>query len=146
MKRIKIGDIGKFSEEQFDKVLRFAVIELDSRLKEASPVDTGRFRGNWTISQNSKSAPVAFGPFQNNKSVARSSLPAIRNNYQKEKAGNIYSLINTMPYAEAITYGTNLPPSWGGSFRSRQDKKAGWPDEQVRAVADLVKKAKPKEK
>ena len=145
MRRIKIGDIGKFSEEQFDKVLRFAVLELDARLKEASPVDTGRFRGNWTISQNSKSAPLSFGPFQKEKSIPRSALPPVKNNYQKEKAGNIYSLINTMPYAEAITYGTNLPPSWGGSFRSRQDKKAGWPDAQVRAVADIVKKAKPKE-
>ena len=69
MKRIKIKDIGRFSEEQFNKVIRFAVIELDARLKEGSPVDTGRFRGNWQISQNSKSVPNVFGPFQNNKGL-----------------------------------------------------------------------------
>ena len=145
MKRIKIKDIGRFSEEQFNKVIRFAVIELDARLKEGSPVDTGRFRGNWQISQNSKSVPNVFGPFQNNKGLPRSSLPPIRTNYRNEKAGNTYSIINNLPYAEAVTYGTNLPPSWGGTFRTRQDKRAGWPDPQVRAVSILVSKIKPKE-
>ena len=145
MRRIKIKDIGRFSEEQFNKVIRFAVIELDARLKEGSPVDTGRFRGNWQISQNSKSAPNVFGPFQNNKGLPRSALPPIRTNYRNEKAGNTYSIINNLPYAEAVTYGTNLPPSWGGTFKTRQDKRAGWPDPQVRAVSILVSKIKPKE-
>tara|TARA_R100000773_G_scaffold34442_1_gene29434 strand:- start:773 stop:1216 length:444 start_codon:yes stop_codon:yes gene_type:complete len=147
MKKIKISDIGKFSEDQFEKLLKFAVLELDSRLKQASPVDTGRFRGNWTISENSRNAPFVLGPFQNNKSISRSALPAIKNNYQKEKAGNVYSLINPLPYAEAITYGTNLPPSWGNQFRTKDsNRKAGWPDAQVRAVANLVQKAKIKER
>ena len=96
MKRIKIKDIGRFSEEQFNKVIRFAVIELDARLKEGSPVDTGRFRGNWQISQNSKSVPNVFGPFQNNKGLPRSSLPPIRTNYRNEKAGNTYSIITVV--------------------------------------------------
>ena len=145
MRKIKIKDIGRFSEEQFNKVIRFAVIELDARLKEGSPVDTGRFRGNWQISQNSKSVPNVFGPFQNNKGLPRSALPPIRTNYRNEKAGNTYSIINNLPYAEAVTYGTNLPPSWGGTFKTRQDKRAGWPDPQVRAVSILVSKIKPKE-
>ena len=145
MRKIKIKDIGRFTEDQFNKVIRFAVIELDARLKEGSPVDTGRFRGNWQISQNSKSVPNVFGPFQNNKGLPRSSLPPIRTNYRNEKAGNTYSIINNLPYAEAVTYGTNLPPSWGGTFKTRQDKRAGWPDPQVRAVSILVSKIKPKE-
>ena len=145
MRRIKIKDIGRFTEEQFNKVIRFAVIELDARLKEGSPVDTGRFRGNWQISQNSKAVQNVFGPFQNNKGLPRSSLPPIRTNYRNEKAGNTYSIINNLPYAEAVTYGTNLPPSWGGTFKTRQDKRAGWPDPQVRAVSILVSKIKPKE-
>ena len=145
MRRIKIKDIGRFSEEQFEKVIRFAVLELDSRLKEGSPVDTGRFRGSWQIAQNSKSAPLRFGPFQNTPSLPRSSLPPIRTNYTKEKIGNTYTILNNLPYAEAVTYGTNLPPSWGGTFRTRNDKTAGWPDPQVRAVSILVQKIKPKE-
>ena len=145
MRKIKIKDIGRFTEEQFNKVIRFAVLELDARLKEGSPVDTGRFRGNWQISQNSKLVPNVFGPYQNNKGLPRSALPPIRTNYRNEKAGNTYSIINNLPYAEAVTYGTNLPPSWGGTFKTRQDKRAGWPDPQVRAVSILVSKIKPKE-
>tara|TARA_R100000231_G_scaffold73384_2_gene57532 strand:+ start:16326 stop:16766 length:441 start_codon:yes stop_codon:yes gene_type:complete len=146
MKRIKISDLGRFSETQINKVIRFAVLELDSRLKEGSPVDTGRFRGNWQIGENTKEAQVLLGPFQNNKSVSRNSLPARKINYQKEKIGNTYNIINNLPYAEAVTYGTNLPPSWGGKFRTRNDKKAGWPDVQVRAVATIIKKIKVSEK
>ena len=146
MRRIKIKNIGNFSEEQLNKVIKFAVLELDARLKEGSPVDTGRFRGNWQISQNSKSAPTIFGPFQKEKALPRSALPPLKTNYKNEKVGNTYSIINNLPYAEAVTYGTNLPPSWGGSFRTRNDKRAGWPDPQVRAVSILVNKARPSEK
>tara|TARA_Y100000401_G_scaffold100889_1_gene90066 strand:+ start:235 stop:672 length:438 start_codon:yes stop_codon:yes gene_type:complete len=145
MRKIKIKDIGRFTEEQFEKVIRFAVLELDARLKEGSPVDTGRFRGSWQISQNSKSAPVLFGPFQNTEALPRSALPPIRTNYVKEKTGNTYTILNNLPYAEAVTYGTNLPRSWGGSFRTRNDKRAGWPDPQVRTVSILISKIKPKE-
>ena len=123
MRRINIKDIGRFTEEQFNKVIRFAVIE----------------------SQNSKSVPNVFGPFQNGQNIPRSALPPIRTNYRNEKAGNTYSIINNLPYAEAVTYGTNLPPSWGGTFKTRQDKRAGWPDPQVRTVSILVSKIKPKE-
>lgn len=142
MRKIKIKNIGDFSEEQANKLVRFAVLELDSRLKEGSPVDTGRFRGSWQIAENSKSAPNVFGPFQDAKTLPRTSLPPLKTNYQNEKVGNTYTLLNNLPYAEAVTYGTNLPPSWGGQFRTRSDKRAGWPDAQVRAVSIILQKVR----
>jgi len=44
MKRIKITDIGNYSEDQFDKVLRFAVLRLNSLIVNDSPVDEGGFK------------------------------------------------------------------------------------------------------
>ena len=65
--------------------------------------------------------------------------------YQKEKTGNTYSLINPLPYAEAVCFGTNTPPSWGNQFRSKDSNRtAGWPLKEVAAVAKIVRKAKSK--
>ena len=37
-------------------------------------------------------------------------------------------VFNNVEYAEAVCYGTNLPPSWGGKYRTRKDTKPGFPD------------------
>ncbi len=37
-------------------------------------------------------------------------------------------VFNNVEYAEAVCYGTNLPPSWGGKYRTRQGTKPGFPD------------------
>ena len=39
MKRIEIGDIGKFFKEEHEDLLRLAVLTLDTRIKTVSPVD-----------------------------------------------------------------------------------------------------------
>ena len=31
-------------------------------------------------------------------------------------------------YAEPVAYGTNLPPSWGGRYRTRQNTIKGYPE------------------
>ena len=37
------------------------------------------------------------------------------------------SVTNNLPYAEAVCFGTNLPPGWGGKYRTRQKTIAGFP-------------------
>ena len=37
-------------------------------------------------------------------------------------------VFNNVEYAEAVCYGTNLPPSWGGKYRTRQSTQPGFPD------------------
>ena len=142
MKRIEIGDIGKFFKEEHEDLLRLAVLTLDTRIKTVSPVDTGRFRMNWQLAENKRSAPIQGGPFTPAKNAI---IPPMKLNYQKEKPGNTYSLINPLPYAEAVCFGTNTPPSWGNQFRSKDgNRSAGWPLKEVAAVAKIVKKAKSK--
>ena len=142
MKRIQIKDIGGFFKEEHEDLLRLAVFTLDSRIKQVSPVDTGRFRMNWQLAENRRSAPIQGGPFNPNKATI---IPPFRINYQKEKTGNTYSLINPLPYAEAVCFGTNTPPSWGNIFRSKDaNRKAGWPLKEVAVVASIIKKAKSK--
>tara|TARA_Y100000114_G_scaffold109379_1_gene102878 strand:+ start:673 stop:1104 length:432 start_codon:yes stop_codon:yes gene_type:complete len=142
MKKIEIKNIGGFFKNEYEDLIRLAVFTLDSRIKQASPVDTGRFRMNWQLAENRKTAPIQGGPFSNNKSTI---IPPMRLNYQKETSGNTYSLINPLPYAEAVCFGTNTPPSWNNQFRSKDsNRKAGWPLNEVQFVASLVKKARSK--
>ena len=37
------------------------------------------------------------------------------------------TVTNNLPYAEPVCFGTNLPPSWGGVYRTRQKTVAGFP-------------------
>ena len=38
------------------------------------------------------------------------------------------TVTNNVPYAEPVCFGVNLPPSWGGRYRTRQKTVAGFPE------------------
>lgn len=96
---IQIGDIGDYCNQQMEKLLRAAVLETDSLVKQASPVDTGRFRASWQVGENVASggivAPGSYG----------SAPPIARLNYSQERVGNVYSVHNNLPYAEPLASG-----------------------------------------
>jgi hypothetical protein len=105
---IRVGDIGDYASQQMEKLLRVAVLETDSRLKQASPVDTGRFRVSWQVGENA--APGGEKPAGN-----YSGIPQIdRIGYQQEKLGNVYSVHNNLPYAEPLANGSSkqAPAGW----------------------------------
>jgi hypothetical protein len=89
---IRIGDIGDYANNQMEKLLRAAVLETDSLLKQASPVDTGRFRASWQVGENAAGSYDA-GPQQepSNADRSRTSAPAApmyplrKMNYQQER-------------------------------------------------------------
>ena len=115
---IKIEDIGKYASDNVEKLLRAAVLETDSLVKQASPVDTGRFRASWQVGENA--APGAGEPAGSYSGI--SSIKRL--GYQQEKVGNIYSVHNNLPYAEPLA-GGSYPPSWGGQYRSKK-AEPGW--------------------
>lgn len=47
-----------------------------------------------------------------------------KNNIKKFK-GNVF---NNVVYAEPVCFGENLPPSWKGEFKTRQDTIKGFPE------------------
>jgi hypothetical protein len=105
---IRVADIGDYASQQMEKLLRVAVLETDSRLKQASPVDTGRFRVSWQVGENA--APGGEKP-----AGTYSGIPQIeRIGYREEKLGNIYSVHNNLPYAEPLANGSSkqAPAGW----------------------------------
>jgi len=134
---IRIGDIGNYCEQQVEQLLRATVLETDRRLKERSPVDTGRLRMSWQIGENTASGrPAAPGNYRGMAS------PPVAINYQagQERLGNVYSIHNNLPYAEPVVMGTGLPPSWGGAYRTRQGTVPGFPDLVAREMQAFVAK------
>tara|TARA_R100001443_G_scaffold5402_1_gene14205 strand:+ start:416 stop:901 length:486 start_codon:yes stop_codon:yes gene_type:complete len=90
----------KFDDEikkKLNKLLTFAVIETDSRLKQESPVDTGRFRNSWQIGENAIGTNFDGGPGGGIK-------PPEGLNYSvgNEKIGNSYVIHNSLPYAAKL--------------------------------------------
>jgi hypothetical protein len=118
---IRVADIGDYASQQMEKLLRVAVLETDSRLKQASPVDTGRFRVSWQVGENAAGS-YDGGPQQEPSNVDRSKtsppdgliVPLRKMNYQQEKLGNIYSVHNNLPYAEPLANGSSkqAPAGW----------------------------------
>jgi hypothetical protein len=117
-RQIRLAEIGNYIEGRMDQLMRAAVLETDSRLKQASPVDTGRFRASWQVGENSASGGVApagkYDVSQINKrrksergQTAQNVLPIQRLGYDKEKIGNVYSVHNNLPYAEPLANGSS---------------------------------------
>lgn len=103
-----IRGFGDFVNAAMEQLLRVAVLETDSRLKSASPVDTGRFRASWQVGENKADSP---GKPPGNYPDA----PQIeRINYDQERLGNVYSVHNNLPYGIYLADGSSkqAEPGW----------------------------------
>ena len=49
----------------------------------------------------------------------------------KKYKGAIFTIVE---YAEPVIYGTALPPSWGGRFRTKQNTIKGFPELQAKQL------------
>lgn len=70
-RNIKLGEIGDFMGEQVQELVKITTLEWEARVKEQTPVETGRLRNAWqskvepyegVVSNNVEYAePVCFG-------------------------------------------------------------------------------------
>ena len=93
-REITILQIPKVMEEAVETLVQATTLEWTSRVKKATPVDTGRLRNSWQTDIKKFKGRVS----------------------------------NNLPYAEPVCFGENLPPSWGGQYRTRQATVAGYPE------------------
>ena len=109
-KEIKLAKIADYMEGQVELLLRNTVFQTDSKLKEGSPVDTGRFRASWQVGENANnSTPAPEGDYKGTPAPLKGS------NYSagQEKLGNYYSIHNNLPYAEALANGHSTQANAG---------------------------------
>ena len=58
----------------------------------------------------------------------------LRNDWKTEIGKFRGTIINRMEYAEPVIYGTALPPSWGGRYRTRKQTIKGFPELQAKQL------------
>jgi hypothetical protein len=124
---IRVGDIGNYANQQMEKLLRASVLETDNLAKNASPVDTGRFRASWQVGENA--APGGIAPAGSYSSTP----PLSRIGYTQEKLGNVYSIHNNLPYAEPLANGSSKQAAAGWVQGIAKDVQG-----RVRIAADKI--------
>ncbi len=71
-------------------------------------------------------------------SLAKKATPVVSGNLRNGWKTNIQKLkgtiINNVEYAEPVIYGTSLPPSWQGKYRTRKQTIKGFPELQAKQL------------
>jgi len=121
-RNIPLSQIGDYIEQRMEQLLRVVVLDVDTRCKMESPVDTGRFRMSWQVGENATGfydagpQQPATGAFKDQSKPPKSpEATGLRKmNYNKETLGNVYSVHNNLPYAEPLANGTSnqAPAGW----------------------------------
>lgn len=82
-------------------VMRSVSLKLFSAIIKASPVDTGRFRGNWQTTGVTPATGLIAGVDPTGNKAVNSAATFITN----APGWNTFTLTNNLPYAERLEYG-----------------------------------------
>ena len=150
---IRLDQIGDYAAGKVEQLLRVAVLETDSRVKQLSPVDLGRFRLSWAIGENS--APFQGVPPGDYRGQPVPPPRAVNYTLGQERLGNVYSIHNNLPYAEALARGaagsgerevkrynpTRTVTTWGtpGGGSSIQTDGPGWIEQIAKSMQAYVR-------
>ena len=125
-REIPLDQIGDYYRESIRVLVAATTLEAEGRLKIKTPVFS---KSNYSSAEldempdffkvNGKTVPLK-------KSIDEHVGGRLRNAWQSDPAKG--EVTNNMEYAEAVVYGTNLPPSWKGKYRTRQNTVPGFPD------------------
>ena len=63
----------------------------------------------------------------------------LRDSFQTQIKPLIGEVFTNVEYAEPVAYGTNLPPSWGGRYRTRQQTIKGYPELVAKQLEEYIK-------
>jgi hypothetical protein len=97
-------DIERFiakAGDKIDSVIRKIALDVFKRVITKSPVDTGRFRGNWQVAIGS----IPDGTLEINDKEGTATISHVEAETLKLRAGEIITLVNNLPYARPLEYG-----------------------------------------
>lgn len=84
-----------------ETVMRSVSLKLFSAIIKASPVDTGRFRGNWQTTGVTPATGLLAGVDPTGNKAVNSAATFITN----APGWDTFTLTNNLPYAERLEYG-----------------------------------------
>jgi len=98
---LQLAEFAQLAKDAVDASLREIIIEVGNSLIRMSPVDTGRFRGNWHLSIDVVES-VTFDDADPNGQEAMAALVSAVSDFT---AGQAAYIINNLPYAIPLEYG-----------------------------------------
>lgn len=84
-----------------ETVMRSVSLKLFSAIIKSSPVDTGRFRGNWQTTGATPATGLIAGVDVTGGKAVNSAATFITN----APGWDVFTLTNNLPYAERLEYG-----------------------------------------
>lgn len=100
-----LASIADELEADYNMLIRRFTFGVYSRVVRKSPVDTGRFRGNWIVSIG-KPLATTFDQFNKNASVFVNNNPATIESFDLQRNSELI-IQNNLPYAEKLEQGSS---------------------------------------
>jgi hypothetical protein len=86
---------------RIETAVRKIALEVFKEVILMSPVDTGRFRGNWQVAIGS----VASGTVEIDDKAGTATISKVQAETMKLQVGQTITLVNNLPYARPLEYG-----------------------------------------
>ena len=144
-REINLIDIGDHFGEKVQTVVRKATLKATKDIKEFTPVFSLDNYPDLDSIPNFFTLPNGqVVPFKK-ALLDRGTGGQLRESWQTKIGKFQGEVFTNVEYAEPVAYGTNLPPSWGGRYRTRQNTIKGYPEliakQLERFIADEFRRA-----
>ena len=144
-REINLTDIGDHFGEKVQTVVRKATLKATKDIKEFTPVFSLDNYPDLDSIPNFFTLPNGqVVPFKK-ALLDRGTGGQLRESWQTKIGKFQGEVFTNVEYAEPVAYGTNLPPSWGGRYRTRQNTIKGYPElvakQLERFIADEFRRA-----
>jgi hypothetical protein len=127
-REINLTDIGDHFGEKVQTVVSKATLKATKDIKEFTPVFSLDNYPDLDSIPNFFTLPSGqVVPFKK-ALLDRGTGGQLRESWQTKIGKFQGEVFTTVEYAEPVAYGTNLPPSWGGRYRTRQNTIKGYPE------------------
>ena len=137
-REINLTDIGDHFGEKVQKVVRKATFKATKDIKEFTPVFSLDNYPDLDSIPNFFTLPSGkVVPFRK-ALLDRGTGGQLRESWQTKIGKFQGEVFTNVEYAEPVAYGTNLPPSWGGRYRTRQQTIKGYPELVAKQLEQFI--------
>ena len=137
-REINLTDIGNHFGEKVQTVVRRATFKAEADLKQFTPVFSLDNYPDLESIPNFFTLPSGqVVPFKK-ALLDRGTGGQLRGSWQRKIGKFQGEVFTNVEYAEPVAYGTNLPPSWGGIYRTRRNTIKGYPELVVKQLEQYI--------
>ena len=138
-REINLTDIGDHFGEKVQTVVRKATLKATKDIKEFTPVFSLDNYPDLDSIPNFFTLPNGqVVPFKK-ALLDRGTGGQLRESWQTKIGKFQGEVFTNVEYAEPVAYGTYLPPSWGGRYRTRQNTIKGYPELVAKQLEQFIR-------